>query len=120
LAVAAEDDRRVQIDRSRVEMMRGYAELTDCRRRYLLNYFGETADELCGNCDNCDAGLGRAEDAHEEPWEMGDRVTHARFGPGQVVRYEGDRIVVLFDRVGYGTLSVEMLTAADLLRDSDG
>jgi len=28
-------------DRSRIEMVRGYAELRDCRRRYLLNYFGD-------------------------------------------------------------------------------
>src|SRR5580693_7323002 len=29
------------VERSRVEMMRRFAEMTDCRRRFLLQYFGE-------------------------------------------------------------------------------
>src|SRR5581483_484809 len=44
------------VERSRVEMMRRYAEMTDCRR-FLLRYFGEAVSEACQHCDNCDAGL---------------------------------------------------------------
>src|SRR3712207_8273472 len=50
-------EQREKVDQSRVEMMRGYAETTDCRRQFLLGYFGEQLDEPCGNCDNCSAGL---------------------------------------------------------------
>ena len=41
-----------RVDQSRVEMMRGYAETTECRRQFLLGYFGEQLDEPCGNCDS--------------------------------------------------------------------
>ncbi len=53
-AEVAEGHRKVE--QSRVEMMRGYAETTGCRRQFLLAYFGETLDEPCGNCDTCAAG----------------------------------------------------------------
>jgi ATP-dependent DNA helicase RecQ len=31
----------------------GWCEVTDCRRRPLLAYFGDDYPEPCGNCDNC-------------------------------------------------------------------
>ncbi len=41
---------------ARIEVMRAYAETGACRRRHVLDYFGESAPELCNNCDNCDSG----------------------------------------------------------------
>jgi ATP-dependent DNA helicase RecQ len=39
---------------AQLELMIHYAEGSDCRRRYLLNYFGEVFDEEnCQACDNC-------------------------------------------------------------------
>ena len=32
---------RRRLERSRLEMMRGYAETTGCRRQFVLAYFGE-------------------------------------------------------------------------------
>jgi ATP-dependent DNA helicase RecQ len=37
----------------KLDQMAEFGDLRTCRRRYLLNYFSETLDEDCGNCDNC-------------------------------------------------------------------
>jgi ATP-dependent DNA helicase RecQ len=44
-----------RIERQKLDAMLGYCETTECRRRVLLDYFGETLapDYRCGNCDNC-------------------------------------------------------------------
>ncbi|MFP5351016.1 MAG: RecQ family ATP-dependent DNA helicase [Actinomycetota bacterium] len=107
-------ERRRVLDRSRIDMIRAYAETRDCRRQFLLNYFGEPFQDPCDNCDNCEAGS-IVLDAVQVPFELNSRVEHASWGPGLVMRYEGDKIVVLFDSVGYKTLSVETVTEKGLL-----
>jgi ATP-dependent DNA helicase RecQ len=108
-------EHRGEFERSRIEMMRGYAEVHDCRREYLLNYFGEEFDEPCGHCDNCEAGVVVEEDEDQEPFPMSSRVTHKKWGLGSVQRYEGDKMVVLFDEFGYKTLDVELVLERGLL-----
>ena len=110
---ATRDEDRRDLERSRVEMMRAYAELRDCRREFLLNYFGEASEEPCGFCDNCDAGL-VVEDA-TQPFDVGSRVRHADWGEGEVQRYEGDKMVVLFETAGYRTLAVALVEERGLL-----
>ena len=44
---------RKRLEVRKLDAMLGYCELTTCRRRTLLAYFGETLPERCGNCDNC-------------------------------------------------------------------
>ena len=104
-----------EVEQSRVEMMRSYAEGTQCRRAMLLTYFGEPFDPPCGNCDNCQAGRIEAADA-TSPFSAGTRVEHSAWGGGSVVRTEGDQLVVLFDDKGYKTLSLGLVLAGDLLR----
>ena len=106
--------RRREYDRSRVDMIRSYAELSGCRRQHLLTYFGEELREPCGNCDNCDAGLAKGTTGNE-PFAAGSLVQHKRWGRGQVLQYEGENMVVLFDGLGYKTLSVELVTEQGLL-----
>ncbi|MCG7210147.1 RecQ family ATP-dependent DNA helicase [Streptomyces arenae] len=43
----------LKLEQSRVDMMRGYAETTDCRRQFLLGYFGDSVRVPCEACDNC-------------------------------------------------------------------
>ena len=42
-----------RIQYQRLQAMIGYCETINCRRPVLLNYFGESYDKKCGNCDNC-------------------------------------------------------------------
>ena len=113
-AATVEQEHRREFDRSRVEMMRGYAEERHCRRGFLLNYFGEPFEPPCGNCDNCVAGI--VEDGPSvTPFEVGSRVRHAEWGVGSVQRFEEDKMVVLFDDVGYKTLSVDLVVEHELL-----
>jgi ATP-dependent DNA helicase RecQ len=116
-AAALEEDHR-RVEQSRVEMLRGYAEADACRRELLLTYFGEPFEPPCGACDNCEAGLaadpGPAPD--EPPFEVDAKVRHKSWGPGRVLRYDGDRMVVLFDRAGYRTLSIATVLERKLLR----
>jgi ATP-dependent DNA helicase RecQ len=105
--------------RSRLEMMRGYAEVRNCRREYLLNYFGEKQDEPCGFCDNCMAGVVVEEDSDNQPFPLNSRVVHCSWGEGLVMRYEGDKMVILFDEVGYKTLGVDFVKQRRLLEPID-
>ncbi|WP_141726468.1 DUF3553 domain-containing protein, partial [Actinacidiphila rubida] len=138
------------LEKSRVEMMRGYAETLDCRRRYLLGYFGEAAPATCGTCDVC---TGRAADPRAadtappaarpretagphrrglrsraaarpgpksrpgggHPYPPGARVRHERWGEGEVMSDAEGRLTVLFDSVGYRTLSLAVVTDKQLL-----
>jgi ATP-dependent DNA helicase RecQ len=108
-----EAETRKTLDQSRVDMIRAYAESQGCRGRLLLSYFGEQSDNACGHCDRCTAGVVVA--TSDGPFAVNARVAHATWGSGQVLRYEDDKVVVLFDSVGYKTLSVAAVVQRGLL-----
>ncbi len=114
---------RLAYERSRVEMMRGYAETGDCRRRYILNYFGEPFEAR--RCERCDNDQPRdsvqrvviAEAArHESSFQPGAAVTHTAWGAGVVHGINDDKLTVLFETAGYKTLSASFVETEGLLR----
>ncbi|HEX4977092.1 MAG TPA: RecQ family ATP-dependent DNA helicase [Nocardioides sp.] len=115
-AVIARAEAYRKLRHSRVEMMRGYAETARCRSAYLVGYFGEQVEELCGICDSCEAGVAEPlVTARDGRFAVAARVEHDEFGVGTVTDVEEDRITVLFEDVGYRTLSLELVEEQDLL-----
>ena len=139
----AEVDRHQTVQRTRIDMMRLFAESRGCRVQALLTYFGDaTVSGPCRHCDNCanesapPAGTspmaaGRAAaravpsqrsgpvsvpvGGADAPYPPNSTVRHAAWGVGTVLGYENDRMTVLFDAVGYKTLSVPVVRAQGLL-----
>jgi len=51
----SDEDRQLVLhqDYQRLDVMTGYCKTTSCLRGYILDYFGQTHEERCGNCGNC-------------------------------------------------------------------
>ena len=117
-AALARSDERERIDRSRIDMLRGYAETRRCRRQVLLGYFGQQLDEPCGNCDTCADGSAYAPEGRrntDAPFSIDERVQHREWGEGTVLSVEDDRITVFFESQGYKVLSLELVAEHRLL-----
>ena len=97
-------------DQSKLAMMLQYCETTSCRRKFILNYFGEDFEaQNCGACDNCFNGrltIGTS------GYRIADVVHHPKFGQGTVERAEKDLVTVLFPGVGYKTLLATAVSRA--------
>src|SRR6185437_4806299 len=115
-------------DQSKLAMMLQYAENTSCRRRFILNYFGEDFETAnCGTCDNClrTAGTvtmqtpgngnvnGNGNSYSTSGFRIADVVTHTKFGTGTIERVEKDLVTVLFPNVGYKTLLASAVKAVE-------
>ncbi|MFN8496675.1 MAG: RecQ family ATP-dependent DNA helicase [Anaerolineae bacterium] len=141
-----EEDYRRAYERSRIDMMRGYVETLDCRRLYILNYFGEEHEATrCELCDNDRAhpttqtiaigkeetsgasngyGAGYASVINEPAnggagYALGQRVVHTAWGEGTVQRVNGDVVTVLFETAGYKTLSLAVVSERGILHRAD-
>ena len=75
-----------RIERAKLDGLLGWCEVTTCRRRHLLAYFGEQQDSDCGNCDVCEHPP-----ATWDGTEAAQKVlscvyrTEQRFGAGHVI-----------------------------------
>jgi ATP-dependent DNA helicase RecQ len=112
------EEHRQEFDRSRVEMMRAYAETDGCRRAFVLGYFGEGYEPPCGACDVCERRGDEVATGGSGPFTVGDRVRHAEWGDGTVGQVEDGQVTVVFDTVGYKTLGVEIVLERGLLEPS--
>ena len=116
-------DTKKSYDQSKLAMMLQYSETGSCRRKFILNYFGEDFHrQNCGACDNClraagsvtaltqaklqrgEGELPAADDGVPPGYRIADIVYHRKFGQGTVERTEKDLVTVLFPSVGYKTL----------------
>lgn len=109
-AVRERDEAEERIRASRIEIMRGYAETTHCRRRALLEYFGVETPAQCGSCDRCDTGTVAPADesaatADDDGIRIDSTVEHGEFGSGTVMAIEDDRLTVFFADHGYKVLA---------------
>ncbi len=111
----AQTQREDEIERTRLTMMRRYAEHNGCRRSFLLTYFGQDYLGPCGNCDN-DLNASPETPPASVPFAVGTRVVSERWGQGTVQRYDGDSVTVLFDEHGYRQLAVPVVRDHALLR----
>jgi ATP-dependent DNA helicase RecQ len=115
-AAVREYERQQVVTRSRTDMMRGFAETRGCRSQALLAYFGEQRKKPCGHCDNDVNGVSPpSASSAAQPFAVHSKVRHGEWGPGTVMAYEQDRMTVLFDEVGYKTLSVPVVIENKLL-----
>src|ERR1044072_3704273 len=56
-----DNPRQTQILERKLDEMARFCTITTCRRKYLLNYFGEEAPDNCGSCDVCRTHYQRAD-----------------------------------------------------------
>ena len=72
-------EREGEVERSRLAMMRHYAEHPGCRRSFLLTYLGQDYPGACGNCDN---DLARDDPAQAGTRRPPRRTCRSRWAPG--------------------------------------
>jgi len=101
---AAEEHKR--IERGKLDALLGWCEMTQCRRRALLAYFGDDMEAPCGNCDIC-LKPPTTWDATVAAQQLLSCVyrTGQRFGAGHVLDVLTGKQTDKVEQHGHGTLS---------------
>ena len=112
---------------ARLRRVLGYCQLRTCRRRHLLDYFGEATPEGQDNCGNCDNCLDPEADAAEfDGTEIAQKIlsavhrTGARFGMAhvtEVLRGSRSRKVLQFRHDRLSVHGIARDVPAEELRD---
>ena len=112
---------------ARLRRVLGYCQLRTCRRRHLLDYFGEATPEGRDNCGNCDNCLDPEADAAEfDGTEIARKIlsavhrTGARFGMAhvtEVLRGSRSRKVLQFRHDRLSVHGIARDVPAEELRD---
>jgi len=100
------DESHKHRERARLETLLAYCESSECRRRALLEYFGESHAGDCGNCDNC-LNPPATWDA-TEPARMALSCVHRtgqRFGAAHVIDVLLGKTNERIQRLGHDRLS---------------
>ncbi len=102
---AGEDFKRYE--RFKLDALLGWCEVTGCRRRPLLAYFGDTLVEDCGNCDGCLVPV-TTWDGTEAAQKLLSAIyrTGQRFGAAHIVDVLLGKATDKVEQHGHGQLSV--------------
>ncbi|MDR2656124.1 MAG: DNA helicase RecQ [Oscillospiraceae bacterium] len=81
-----ENPGQIQKNLDKLQKMVNYCSAGTCLRKYILNYFGEKAQDNCGMCSNCDAEAEVMDVSVEAQKIMSciKRMGEGRFGAGAV------------------------------------
>lgn len=95
-----------RVERQKIDGLLGWCESVTCRRRALLNYFGEVTEGGCGNCDIC-LNPPRTWDATEDAQKLLSNIYRMgqRFGSGQVIDVLRGKKTAKINQFGHQKLS---------------